>query len=176
MAIALASGCSFDGASSAAIDGGETVDAAILPACATSPLYLELAVVPGQSRYLFSDDAFDFAAAPAVCEADEARLLIAESSGEAQGILAERARLGLGAVWIGLLQNSPAAAPDANWTWVDGSAVDAQIWLANEPNDGGGEENGGEDCGIFRDDGADDRNCNESHPVVCECDPGAPSR
>lgn len=37
------------------------------------------------------------------------------------------------AIWIGAVQQTPAAAPDAGWLWLDGTAVTG--WGRIEPND-----------------------------------------
>jgi hypothetical protein len=78
--------------------------------------------------------------------------------------------LGGTTLWVGMIQsNDPANTPDTGWTWNGIHPVTYTHWAAGQPDDGGGGEQGREQCVTLRTDGtwADDP-CTNPRGFFCE--------
>jgi len=73
--------------------------------------------------------------------------------------------------WLGAVQPRDQGAPIDGWLSVTGGVL-ITAWAGNEPNDGGGNEDNGENfAGIERDrDGVVDFPSDDDQGAVCECD------
>jgi Ca2+-binding RTX toxin-like protein len=106
------------------------------------------------SHYIFSkfDSEVTWTAARGIAQSLGGDLVSANTPAENQiltGVLNANSYLWDGRVgpWIGLIQADGAVEPDGGWSWVDGSAVTFNGWLAGEPNN----EHAQENRGHFRD-------------------------
>lgn len=92
-----------------------------------SPAPAPLPVAPEQPYFTMIDSAADFDAQMAACEARNATLASIHS--EAEFTAAHSACTSV--CYIGL-RRPPGSSTRADWTWVDGSAVDYTNWLGEE--------------------------------------------
>jgi hypothetical protein len=67
-----------------------------------------------------------------------------------------------------LTDPQPSATPGANWTWNNTTPVVYTNWVSGKPDDGGGGENGSEQCAHIETGGIwDDEACNNGRPFFC---------
>jgi hypothetical protein len=101
-------------------------------------------------------------------------LVVLESKAELDGatalVGAATTALAGNAIWVGAVQQTPAALPSAGWLWLDGTAVTG--WGGIEPNDRDRQENREEQFAriekgkLYLQDSAGSGN----HSALCECD------
>ena len=159
-------GCGFDLRVPGVIDApGEDAPDAVSdaplapPACVTSAAYSAGGPQPGHRyRVVAATSVYDDAVA--TCAADGAHLVAIEGMPENMFIDALLANT---EAWIGY----DDLGREGTFRWVNGAPEGFRAFAGGEPND-----NGVEDCTMFRTDGAwNDEGCGEVYRAVCECDP-----
>jgi len=159
-------GCGFDLRAPAASDAldvdapGAAPDAPLTPpACLTSAAYTA-GGPQAEHRYRVVAATSVYDAAVATCAEDGAHLVAIESMAENMFIDTLLANT---EAWLGY----DDLAGEGTFRWVNGAPEGFRNFSGGEPND-----NGVEDCTMFRTDGSwNDEGCGEVYRAVCECDP-----
>ncbi len=89
-----------------------------------------------------------------------------------QAVVQNTGNLSNNKAWVGGVQPQMQVAPGLGWLSVTGGSMITTAWAGNEPNDGGGNEDSGENfVGYERGrTGLIDFPSGDTHGAVCECD------
>ncbi|XP_042281475.1 CD209 antigen-like protein C isoform X1 [Thunnus maccoyii] len=122
------------------------------------------------SCYLLSSESGSWSRGRQDCREKGADLVVIDSTGE-QTFLSTFTEV---ETWIGLTDRDE----EGTWKWIDGTPLTLRYWTTNQPDNGGGDPQWGEeDCAHIRAEGKtgdnwNDRSCNTSLRWICEKNAG----
>lgn len=133
------------------------------------------AMSPQTSRYRIVDVSQEAWVHNVACESDApglSHLAVIDTQGERVALLSALGTSGDYRWYVGAVQRGPAATPDAQWLWLNGSSFDANLWAEFEPDDADGIEDGSEQFAMLQDGftGMADFIGTNSQYALCECD------
>ncbi|GAA6219120.1 CD209 antigen-like protein C isoform X1 [Lates japonicus] len=113
------------------------------------------------SCYLLSAESGSWDQGREKCRARGADLVVIDSPKEQEFLLGFTS----GSAWIGLSDRDE----ERTWKWVDKTPLNLTYWRENQPDNGNGEPQWGEeDCAEIRSDGWNDLSCDTSLRWICE--------